>query len=296
MHWDKGKVVQGQIGGTSFHLPSRIGFGALDYKSIRRAFPAGENWKPVLTAGYIAKEGDPVYEIWLEGRSCHVEEFFNGERIGVSEGETIEETFLKKFQEIEKNPRFIRIRERVSKGRNISFIHPEGNLARSVTFPMGIVFLLRLPIREKGKINEMREALTNLGSRFIHEIICGGEILVADSEEIRHCFVDFVEFYVKLCDFEVAVNRIFDMGLVEPRKPPEFGLHVLDPVTAKRGAFTVCGRKEGPTSLAYAHWLKRPGDISAIKAEDFLMEALKRERNKLNEQGVQSWPTENTSN
>ena len=296
MDSNDGKAVEKQIGGTSFQLPSRIGFGVLSYKSIKRASPVGENWKPVLTAGYVAKEGDPVYEIWVEGKCCHVEEFLDGKRIAVTEGKTIEEVFLKKFQEIGENPRFLRIREKVSKGRNISFIHPDKNLARSVTFPLGIVFLLRLPVFERGKIFEMREELTVLGSRFIHEVICGGEILTASCKEVRHFFSDFVEFYVKLFEFEEAVNQIFDLGLVEPGKPSEYGLHVLDPVTAKRGAFTVCGRKEGPISLAYAHWLKRPGDINAIKAEDCLMEALKRERNKLNEQGIRSWPTENTSN
>jgi hypothetical protein len=139
------------------------------------------------------------------------------------------------------------------------------------------------------------EALTSLGSRFIHEVVCGGEILVANSEKVRHCFADFVEFYVKLCEFEDAVNQIFDLGLVEPDKPAEYGLHVLDPVTAKRGAFTVCGRDEGPTTLAYAHWLNRPGDINMIKAEKCLIESLKREWKKLNKQGIQSWLTENTS-
>src|SRR5690606_25497696 len=141
---------------------------------------------------------------------------------------------------------------------------------------------------ERGKINDREEALTHLGSRFIHEVVYGGEILVANSEGIRHCFADFVEFYVKLCEFEDAVNQIFDLGLVEPGNPPEYGLHVLDPVTAKRGAFTVCGRNEGPTSLAYAHWLNRAGDINIIKAEECLMESLKRERKRLTEQGIRS--------
>jgi len=296
MDSNNGKILQGQIGGTSFQLPSRVGFGVLDYKSIRRTFPTDQNWEPVLTAGYVAKEGDPVYEIWVEGRLCHVEEFFDGKRIAVTEGKTIEETFIKKFQEIEKNPRFLRIMEKVSKGRNMSFIHPDGNLARSVTFPLGIIFLLRLAVCGRDRIYDLGEALISLGSHFIHEVVCGGEILVANSKEVLHCFADFVEIYVKLCEFEEAVNQIFDMGLVEPGKPPEFGLHVLDPVTATRGAFTVCCRKEGPINLAYAHWLNRPGDINVIKAEERLMESVNRERKRFNEQVIQSWPRQNASN
>ncbi len=296
MDANHGKGLQERISGTGFQLPSRLGFGVLDYKTIKRAFPAGDKWKPVLTASYFAKEADPVYEIWVEGKCCHLEEFLDGKRIAVTEGKTFEETFIRNFRKIEENPRFLRIKEQVSKGRNISFIHPDGNLARSVTFPLGIVFLLRLPVCERGKIYDLGETLIRLGSRFIHEVVYGGEILTADSEVVRHRFADFIEFYVKLGEFEEAVNRIFDLGLVEPGTPPEYGLHVLDPVTAKRGAFTVCGRKEGPMSLAYAHWLNRPGDINIIKAEECLMDSLKKERSKLNEQGLRSWPTENTGN
>lgn len=213
-----------------------------------------------------------------------MEEFFEERRIEITHGKTLQEAFSQKFHTFEKNPRFLRIREKVSGGRNISFIHPDGNLARSVAFPVGFVFLLRLPVFGKEKINHLAEELISLGARIPHEIIYEGEIIAVSRKEIVHLFADFVEFYVRLWEFEEVVDLIFDMDLVDPGRPPEFGLHVLDPVTAAPGSFTVCLRKEGPVDIVYAHWLKRPGDIDVIKAEEYLMNTLSRRRKELNGQ------------
>ena len=270
-----GRVVQGQICGTSFRLPSRIGFGLLDYKSIRQIYPEDQKWGPDLIAGYSSKEGDPVYQIRIGARSCQAEEYFEGEKIEATEGETIEEVFIRKFQCFKNNPRFLRIKERMAEGgRNISFMCPTGRLVSTASYPAGFVFVLRVPLLGRERMGQIKEDLVSLGSWMAHEVIIGGEIIAMNHRQTVHLRSDYVEFQVPLWQVEDAARLIFDTGLVDPGWPPEFGLHVLDLMSAHPGALNVSLRKEGEMEIAYTHWLNRPGDLDIARVEECLMTAL----------------------
>ncbi len=273
MNSSRGRVVQGQAGGTSFCIPSRIGLGALDYKSIRQIFPEDHKGESDLIARYTTKEGDPIYQIRIGARSCHVEEFFESEKIETTEGETIEAVFQRKFDCFQDNPRFLRVKDRMSKGRNISFVPPD-KLTRCAEFPAGLVFILRIPVFGRGRLLQIDQDLISLGSRFPHLVICGGEIISATRNQFFHLFSDFVEFYVLLWELEELVTLIFEMGIVEPGRPPEFGLHVLDRISASPGSMNVGIREEGIQRTVYAHWLNRPGDYDLAVVEQSLMRAL----------------------
>lgn len=70
------------------------------------------------------------------------------------------------------------------------------------------------------------------------------------------------------------MNLVSKTGLVEPGGSLEFGLHVLDFMSAQPGALSVGLREEGEMKIAYAHWLNRQRDLDIARVEKRLMTTL----------------------
>ena len=278
------EIFKDPNGGKNHVLPSRIGFGVLDASRTRVEYLEDKSGEPILNAFYVTSKGELVYEIRLGKKSCRVEEFYEGREVGTAIGPTLERAFIQNFVCFGDNPRFRKMIDRITKDRNIELVRPGRNGFRSVYFPEGVIFVMRLPVLPRGRITEMEPKLRDISAHVCIDGVHEGNVIIAGQGRLTHYFAGFVEFIATLRDVEETVDLIFARGLVP--QYPQMGLYILDPADAALGSFPVYLGQEGTRIEAYAHLLKRPGDISVIQAEEFIMSDINRMKGMRNGQST----------
>jgi len=266
------EISKDRNGAENHTLPLCIGFGVLDASRTRIEYPEDKNGEPIINASYFSYEGELVYEVRLDKESCYVEEFFEGEVIGMTKSPTLEKAFLQKFLCIGKNPRFRQMMGRIAKDRNIAFVRPGRDGFRTVYFPAGLIFVLRLPVVPCDRITEIEPKLRDISTHVDIDAVCEGRVITAGQGRLTNYFARFVDFSATLWHLEETLDFIFEWGLVP--QYPEMGLYILDPADAAPGSFQVYLGEEGTRMEAYAHLLDRPGDIHVIQAEEFITSAI----------------------
>ena len=266
-------------------FPSHIGFGALDISRIRTECPEYKNGEPIFYASYVTSKGELVYEVRLEKESCYVEEFFEGNMIGGTKSTTLEETFCRHFLWWGSNPRFRKMIGRITRDKNVALVRPGRDGFRSMYFPEGLIFVLRLPLVPDDRITEIEPHLRDISTHVSIDGVYGGEVITAGQGRITHYFARFVDFSATLWNLEETLDLIFERGLVP--QYPEMGLYILDPKDAAPGSFKVYLGEEGTRMEAYGHVLDRPGDIHVIEAEEIITSAVNQMKGMRNGQSTQ---------
>ena len=279
IHKDKGQ------NGYDDRFPSCIGFGTLDASRTRIEHPEDKNGEPILNVSYITSKGELVYEVRLEKESCYVEEFFEGRVIGGTKSTTLEMAFFRHFLWWGSNPRFRKMLERITKDKNVALVRPGRDGFRSVYFPEGLIFILRLPVVPYDRITETEPKLRDISSHVRIDGVYEGKIITAGQGRLTNYFARFVDFVATLWNFEETVDLIFERGLVP--QYPEMGLFILDPADAAPGSFKVYLGEEGTRMEAYGLLLDRPGDIHVIEAEEIITSAVDQMKGMRNEQSTQ---------
>ena len=156
---------------------------------------------------------------------------------------------------------------------------------RSLYFPEGLIFVLRLPVLPYDRITEIEPHLREISAHVSIDGVYGGEVITAGQGRLIHYFARFVDFVATLWNFEETVDLIFERALVP--QYPEMGLFILDPADAAPGSFKVYLGEEGTRMEAYALLLDRPGDIHVIQAEEIITSAVNQMKGMRNEQSTQ---------
>lgn len=253
-------------------LPSHIGFGVLDASKTRIEHSEGNSGGTILKASYVTRQGETVYQARLGKESCWVEELCDGEVIQQTKSPTLEEAFTQNFACLERNPRFRKMIDRMTRGKNVELVRPRRDGFRVMYFPAGLILVLRLPVVPYNRITDIDAKLRDLPIRVFIEGIYEGDVITASQGRLTHHAARFVDFSATLLDLEESVDLIFERGLVSQR--PEMGLHILDPADAAPGSFQVFLVEQGTQREAYALLLKRPGDIDLVKADQFVMSSI----------------------
>ena len=280
-----GEISKDQNVSENHTLPLCIGFGVLDDSRTRIEYPEDKNGKPILNASYLSYEGELVYKVRLEKESCYVEEFFEGEVIGMTTSPTLEKAFLQKFMHFGSNPRFRQMMGRIAKDRNIKFVRPGRDGFRRVYFPAGLIFVLRLPVVPYDRMTEIEPKLRDISTHVDIDGVYEGRVITAGQGRLTNYFARFVDFTATLWHLEETVDFIFRGGLVP--QYPELGLYILDPADAAPGSFQVYLGEEGTRMEAFAYLLDRPGDIHVIQAEEIITSAVNQMKGMRNEQSTQ---------
>ena len=145
------KISKSQNGNENHILPPCIGFGVLDDSRTRIEYPEDKNGGPILNASYLSYEGELVYKVRLKNESCYVEELFEGRVVGMTTSPTLQKAFFQKFLCIGENPRFQQMIDRITKDKNVAFVRPGRDGFRTLFFPAGLIFVLRLPVSGTGR-------------------------------------------------------------------------------------------------------------------------------------------------
>ena len=159
--------------------------------------------------------------------------------------------------------------DRITAEKNVALVRPGRHGFRSVYFPEGFIFILRLPVVPYDRMKDVEPKLLKVRSHVSLEGIYGGEFITAGQGRLTHYFSYFVDFRATLWHLEETVDFLFRGGLVP--EYPQMGLFILDPADAAPGSCKVYPGQAGTKMEAYAHVLNRPGDISVAEAEEMIM-------------------------
>ena len=255
-------------------FPDYIGFGLLDLDSICIVSPIDRKKKEYARAVYRSRQGDVVYDVMVNTTSCHIEEFYQGKVIGVSQSATIESAFQQMLMTChwEEHPRFMEIAQRFGSSLNITLPRPLKNNMQCAVFPAGTIFILQFVLNEEG--TKSIEALRGIKYPVKLETLSRGMILrlTSDNEVTREdCIV--VQLSVIPLNLEEAINFPSVHGLVRPGKSKELGLHILYIPEAVPGSFMLYPGKSQDLK-AYSIILQRKGDVSLSRALDLIKAAL----------------------
>lgn len=175
--------------------------------------------------------------------------------------------------------------DRLTKDKNVALVRPGRDGFRTVFFPAGLIFVLRLPVVPRDRMTEIEPNLRDISAHVSIDGVYEGEVITAGQGLLTHYYSRFVDFSTTLWNFEETVDLIFERGLVP--QYPQMGLYILDPADAAPGSFKVYLGEEGTKMEAYAHLLKRPGDISVIQAEEIIMSGINQMKGMRNGQSTQ---------
>ncbi len=266
------QIYKTQPVGKDHLLPSCIGFGMLDARRTRIEPPEDKSGEPILNVSYVTREGDLVYKVRLEKEFCYVEEFFEGRLISGAKSTTLKKAFTQNFLCWSSNPRFRKMIDKIMRDRNVSLVRPGQYGFRSVFFPEGLIFFLRLPVVPYDRMAEIEPKLRDISSHVFIDGIYGGEVIASGQGLVTHYFARFIDFIATLWNLEETLDLIFEQGLVPLY--PQMGLYILDPADAVPGSFKVYLGEEGTKMEAYGHLLDRPGDIDVIQAQELIMSGI----------------------
>ena len=229
------EIAADEIGLKNPKLPPCIGFGVLDDSRTRIEFSHDKDGEASLVVSYRSYEGELVYKVRLEKESCYVEEFFEGRVIGGTRSTTLERAFNRHFLWWASNPRFRDMIDRITAEKNVALVRPGRHGLRSVYFPEGLIFILRLPVVPYDRMKEVEPKLLKVRSHVFLEGIYGGEFITAGQGRLTHYFSYFVDFRANMWHLEETVDFLFRGGLIP--QYPQMGLSLTPqmqpPVPAK---------------------------------------------------------------